>query len=176
VSTTPSPTRFAAGAEAAAHPAGAPARPRAPASFDDAPASSKRRRKDDPNVAVFDFDPGHADAAEDLAGELGIQFVEGATRVEDLSDRVVAVEVVEESEVGMIIEDELGPEDINDDLPDADDATESLRFSIDGSEGDGLPDDDVVDEDEFDVDDDDGEDQLDDLDADDLDGDDLDDD
>ncbi len=121
--------------------------------FDDLPDSGERGRAEDANVMVFDFDPGHGDAAEDLAGELGAQFIEGATRVEDLSDRVNSADVASEADVPMLVEDELGPMDLNDDMPPLSAITESTRFSLEQSEGDGLPDDDGFDDDdEFDDD------------------------
>jgi len=40
----------------------------------------------------FSFDPESADAAADLAGELGADFVEGATRGRDMSDVMVSEE------------------------------------------------------------------------------------
>ena len=52
-----------------------------------------------PNEPVgegFSFDPGNADAAADLAGELGADFVEGATNGRDMSD----VRLSEEEDVG----------------------------------------------------------------------------
>lgn len=53
-----------------------------------------------PNDSVgerFSFDPESADAAADLAGELGSDFVEGATRGRDMSDVMLS----EEEELSM---------------------------------------------------------------------------
>lgn len=63
-------------------------------------------------VTEFEFEPDAADAAADLAGELGSQFLEGATRAEDLSERVIEVEEDEEaSDLPYMIE-ETGPRDV----------------------------------------------------------------
>lgn len=59
-----------------------------------------------PNESVgegFSFDPGNADAAADLAGELGADFVEGATRGRDMSDVMFSEEDVG-SESSFVIE------------------------------------------------------------------------
>ncbi|HVY46119.1 MAG TPA: hypothetical protein VHB21_09580, partial [Minicystis sp.] len=95
-----------------------------------------------PNEAgavTFGFDPENADAAADLAGELGAQFLEGATRVEDLSSRVTVAEDSFDAEVPMIIEEELGPQDENDDAPESG-MSESVRYAIEGADGDDLDD------------------------------------
>ncbi len=60
-----------------------------------------------PNESVgegFSFDPGNADAAADLAGELGADFVEGATRGRDMSDVMLSDEEDAGSESSFIIE------------------------------------------------------------------------
>lgn len=61
----------------------------------------------------FGFDPEAADAAADLAGELGSQFLEGATRGEDLSSRVLSDEDQDENELPFVIEDAFEPVDID---------------------------------------------------------------
>ena len=40
----------------------------------------------------FSFDPDNADAAADMAGELGADFLEGATRGRDMSDMMMSDE------------------------------------------------------------------------------------
>ncbi|WP_153817425.1 hypothetical protein [Polyangium spumosum] len=40
----------------------------------------------------FSFDPDNADAAADLAGDLGAEFLEGATRGRDMSDMIMSDE------------------------------------------------------------------------------------
>jgi hypothetical protein len=104
-----------------------------------------------PNTAVFDFDPRGGDAALDLAGELGAGFLEGATRVDDLGARAITIE--DASDTPLTIDTELGDEDLVDELPPMSAATESTRFSLEDSEGDGLPDDDELfdDDGEFDL-------------------------
>lgn len=54
----------------------------------------------------FGFDPEAADAAADLAGDLGSQFLEGATRGEDISDRMVRAEEEAEVDVSFLLEEE----------------------------------------------------------------------
>lgn len=56
---------------------------------------SDRRFLHHPNEPVsegFSFDPDSADAAADLAGELGADFVEGATNGRDMSDVMLSEE------------------------------------------------------------------------------------
>lgn len=84
-----------------------------------------------PNEPVsegFFFDPGNADAAADLAGELGADFVEGATRGRNMSDVMLSededvggessfvVEMIDESdeadiEEGTLVDIEMPPEE-----------------------------------------------------------------
>jgi hypothetical protein len=52
-------------------------------------------RPADDNATTFGFDPDAADAAADLAGDLGATFLTGATRGEDVSDVVASEEDVE---------------------------------------------------------------------------------
>jgi hypothetical protein len=74
---------------------------------------SYHHHPNDAGVTEFGFDPEAADAAADLAGELGSQYLEGATRGEDLSDRVMREEDRSENEVPFLIEDELEPSDLD---------------------------------------------------------------
>jgi hypothetical protein len=70
----------------------------------------RRRHRHHPNdggTTRFGFDPEAADAAADLAGELGATFLEGATRGEDMSDLAMEADAREESELPFVIgEDE----------------------------------------------------------------------
>lgn len=65
----------------------------------------------------FSFDPENADAAADLAGELGADFVEGATRGRDMSDVMLSEEnIIDETPfvletLGEGAEETLLPED-----------------------------------------------------------------
>lgn len=72
----------------------------------------------DAGVTEFGFDPEAADAAADLAGDLGSQFLEGATRGEDLSSRVLDDEDRSESELPFLIDDELALNDVEPEPPD----------------------------------------------------------
>jgi len=66
-----------------------------------------------PNESVgegFSFDPESADAAADLAGDLGSEFLEGATRGRDMSDVILS-----EDQEGLgepFLVEELEPEDV----------------------------------------------------------------
>lgn len=60
-----------------------------------------------PNEPVgerFSFDPESADAAADLAGELGADFVEGATRGRDMSDVILSEEEERLNETPFLVE------------------------------------------------------------------------
>ncbi len=46
----------------------------------------------DEGASGFGFDPDAADAAADLAGDLGATFLSGATRGEDMSDLAMSAE------------------------------------------------------------------------------------
>jgi hypothetical protein len=72
-----------------------------------------RHHPNEAGTTEFAFDPEAADAAADLAGELGSQFLEGATRGEDLSSRVPSEEDQEENELPFLIEDGFEPVDID---------------------------------------------------------------
>jgi len=68
----------------------------------------------DAAVTEFGVDPDAADAAADLAGDLGATFLSGATRGQDMSDVAMSAEDMEESEVPLLLDepldDELGEE------------------------------------------------------------------
>jgi hypothetical protein len=64
-------------------------------------------RPADENATTFDFDPDAADAAADLAGDMGATFLTGATRGEDVSD-VVASEEEQEIENELLLVEEEG--------------------------------------------------------------------
>lgn len=68
----------------------------------------------------FDVDPYEADAAADLAGDLGCTFLAGATRGEDMSDARMMAEDQAENELPFLIDDEYMDEAANDDMPSAD--------------------------------------------------------
>lgn len=68
-----------------------------------------RRHRHHPNDAGttrFSVDPEAADAAADLAGDLGSSFLEGATRGEDLSEVEIELEERQDSELPFLIEEE----------------------------------------------------------------------
>jgi hypothetical protein len=65
----------------------------------------------DPATTEFAFDPLAGDAAADLAGDFGSQFLEGATRGEDLSERVLATDDSDASLDLLLDEEELEAED-----------------------------------------------------------------
>jgi hypothetical protein len=67
----------------------------------------------------FDVDPYEADAAADLAGDLGCTFLAGATRGEDASDLRMTTEDEAENDLPFLIEEyEVDlDEGVNDDLP-----------------------------------------------------------
>jgi hypothetical protein len=88
-----------------------------------------RHHPNDAGATEFGFDPEAADAAADLAGDLGSQFLEGATRGEDLSSRVLDDEDRADSELPFIIEDELA---LNDVEPEPSD--EEMRLDEEGEE------------------------------------------
>lgn len=105
-----------------------------PAEMNDAalPIDDERRagqhHPQDSGVTDFEFEPEAADAAADLAGELGSQFLEGATRGEDLSARVSESEdseeahdlpflVEEEGPPSIVVVPESGSEDVDQEAP-----------------------------------------------------------
>lgn len=57
----------------------------------------------DAGTTEFGFDPDAADAAADLAGELGSTFLSGATRGEDMSDVITQAEG--ENDLPMILDE-----------------------------------------------------------------------
>jgi hypothetical protein len=66
-----------------------------------------RHHPNDAGATDFAFDPEAADAAADLAGDLGATFLAGATRGEDMSDVVLTAEDQAENDVPFVIEEEI---------------------------------------------------------------------
>lgn len=60
----------------------------------------------DANAVDFEVDPASADAAADLAGDLGAQFLEGATYGEDRSERANEHEDEADTELPYVVDDE----------------------------------------------------------------------
>ncbi len=67
---------------------------------------SYRHHPNDAGTTEFGFDPDAADAAADLAGELGATFLTGATYGEDMSDVRMTREEQDESELRVIDDEE----------------------------------------------------------------------
>jgi hypothetical protein len=65
-------------------------------------------RPRDEGATAFAFDPDAADAAADLAGDLGATFLTGATRGEDVSEVVASAEEVPEDELPLVEEEGEG--------------------------------------------------------------------
>jgi hypothetical protein len=76
-------------------------------SFDD--EVTRYHRPHDVGASVFGFDPDAADAAADLAGDLGSTFLSGATNGQDMSDVAMTQGDQEESELPLVIEEESLP-------------------------------------------------------------------
>jgi hypothetical protein len=62
----------------------------------------------DAGVVEFEVDPEEADAAADLAGDLGAQFLEGATFAEDRSERANHDSDASEAGVPFLLDEPLG--------------------------------------------------------------------
>lgn len=83
-----------------------------PAEMDEAyPTLDDERRSyhhhpSEPATTEFAFDPLAGDAAADLAGDFGSQFLEGATRGEDLSERALAMEDDSDVSLDMLLDEE----------------------------------------------------------------------
>lgn len=60
----------------------------------------------EPASLEFQVDPDVADAAADLAGDLGAQFLEGATYAEDMSERAIQDAEVNDHDVAYLLEEE----------------------------------------------------------------------
>jgi hypothetical protein len=60
----------------------------------------------DAGATEFGFDPDAADAAADLAGDLGTTFLEGATSGDDMSDIAAMHDDRDDSDVPFLLEDE----------------------------------------------------------------------
>jgi hypothetical protein len=76
-------------------------------SFDDEVTRYHQPR--DVGGSAFAFDPDAADAAADLAGDLGATFLSGATHGQDMSDVRMTHEDEEEDELPLVIEAESAP-------------------------------------------------------------------
>ena len=72
----------------------------------DDPVRHYRHHPNDNDVTEFGYDREAADAAADLAGDLGSNFLEGATRGEDMSELVVESEDRADNDVPFLIETE----------------------------------------------------------------------
>lgn len=70
----------------------------------------------DSGTTAFGFDPEAADAAADLAGDLGSAFLEGATRGEDMSDLAAQRSDLDEEELPLLL-DEEGEEAVEEEDP-----------------------------------------------------------
>jgi hypothetical protein len=70
----------------------------------------------DAGSVEFGFEPEAADAAADLAGDLGATFLEGATRGEDMSDVEATHSDADEDELTLIL-DEDGAEAVDEEGP-----------------------------------------------------------
>jgi hypothetical protein len=70
---------------------------------------SYRHHPNDAGTTAFGFDPDAADAAADLAGELGSTFLTGATYGEDMSDVKMAREEQDENELRLVIDEDESP-------------------------------------------------------------------
>lgn len=69
----------------------------------------------DAGTTEFGFDPDAADAAADLAGDLGSAFLEGATRGEDMSDLAAMLDDRPDDELPLLL-DEEGEEAVEEDV------------------------------------------------------------
>lgn len=92
----------------------------------DDPRRDYHHHPNDPATTDFDVDPDAADAAADLAGDLGAQFLEGATMVEDMSERaIIDADASEEAELPYLFEESMEEDELEDlEPPDAEDPEE----------------------------------------------------
>jgi len=67
---------------------------------------SYRHHPNDAGTTAFGFDPDAADAAADLAGELGATFLSGATYGEDMSDVTMTREEAQEASDLRVVDEE----------------------------------------------------------------------
>lgn len=67
---------------------------------------SRYHRPRDQSSSVFGFDPDAADAAADLAGDLGSTFLNAATRGEDMSDVTMSADDRDEDSLPFVIEEQ----------------------------------------------------------------------
>jgi hypothetical protein len=66
---------------------------------------SYRHHPSENEAIEFEIDPLAGDAAADLAADLGSQFLEGATRGEDLGSRVLALEDDSDAPLDMLLDE-----------------------------------------------------------------------
>jgi hypothetical protein len=67
-----------------------------------------RHHPNEPMGEGFAFDPDTADAAADMAGDLGTEFLEGATRGQDMSD--IHMSNMDNEDEGAFLIEEVGPD------------------------------------------------------------------
>lgn len=67
-----------------------------------------RHHPNEPVGEGFAFDPDTADAAADMAGDLGTEFLEGATRGQDMSD--IHMSQLDSEDEGAFLIEEVGPD------------------------------------------------------------------
>lgn len=70
---------------------------------------SYHHHPNDAGTTEFGFDPEAADAAADLAGELGSAFLEGATRGEDMSELSLMAGDREDEDLPMLLDEDEEP-------------------------------------------------------------------
>jgi hypothetical protein len=98
-----------------------------PAEMDEAyPTLDDERRgyhhhPNDTATTEFEYDPLVGDAAADLAGDFGSQFLEGATRGEDMSERIAGLDDDADGALDMLLDE--------DDLESEDAATEDIEVA-----------------------------------------------
>jgi hypothetical protein len=70
---------------------------------------SYHHHPNDAGATEFGFDPEAADAAADLAGDLGSAFLEGATRGEDMGELSLGGEDREDADLPMLLDEDEEP-------------------------------------------------------------------
>jgi hypothetical protein len=83
---------------------------------DDNDVFSHPHHPNDSGVAEFAVNPDAADAARDLAGDLGAQFLEGVTFGEDVSERAIEDAEANDAELPFLLEPEASDPIMDDDL------------------------------------------------------------
>ena len=84
--------------------------------LDDDEVFSHPHHPNDSGVAEFAVNPDAADAARDLAGDLGAQFLEGVTFGEEVSERAIEDAEANDAELPFLLEQE-GSDLVVDDEP-----------------------------------------------------------